>query len=149
MSEIQVHDVEQNTETRNKFRKVAFEGLVNFNKQQGFGGTARMFTFVANKDSAYGIAYGKVLYDWCHLEFLFVNEPSRKQGLGRALLDRIETWGLKNGYLGMHGDTFSFQALPFYLKCGWTEFGKIEDHPSGQTRYFIQKRFPAGSSKPQ
>jgi ribosomal protein S18 acetylase RimI-like enzyme len=38
-------------------------------------------------------------------------------------------------------DTFSFLALDFYQKLGYTIFGSLEDFPKGHTRYFLKKVF--------
>jgi len=38
-------------------------------------------------------------------------------------------------------DTFSFLALDFYQKVGYTIFGTLEAFPTGHTRYFLKKAF--------
>ena len=35
--------------------------------------------------------------------------------------------------------TFSFQAPGFYRKLGYREFGKLNDFPKGQSRYWLNK----------
>jgi hypothetical protein len=36
-------------------------------------------------------------------------------------------------------DTMSFQALDFYLKLGYTVFGRLDDLPEGHSRIFLKK----------
>jgi hypothetical protein len=38
------------------------------------------------------------------------------------------------------GLTGSFNALPFYLKRGYTVFGELPDMPPGHTQYFMCKK---------
>jgi GNAT superfamily N-acetyltransferase len=79
-------------------------------------------------------------YDWMHVKLLWVEESGRKQGYGTKLLKLIETEARKRNCLGMHLDTFSFQAKYFYLKLGFTIFGEIHDHPKGHDRYYLKKK---------
>ena len=44
------------------------------------------------------------------------------------------------GCVGARLDTFEFQAPGFYEKLGYTRFGRIDDHPRGYSRFFMQKR---------
>jgi len=47
-------------------------------------------------------------------------------------------------------DTFSFQALPFYVSLGYKVFGELADYPLGHRRYFLRKSLQvnAGSEPP-
>jgi hypothetical protein len=36
-------------------------------------------------------------------------------------------------------ETFSFQALPFYEKCGYEVFSRLPDFPPGGARYALTK----------
>jgi hypothetical protein len=40
--------------------------------------------------------------------------------------------------------TYSFQARPFYERAGYRVFGELPDHPPGQTKYYLAKRFVEG-----
>jgi len=46
----------------------------------------------------------------------------------------------KRQCIGLHLDTFSFQALDTYLGLGFEVFGEIKDHPEGGRRYCLSKR---------
>lgn len=80
------------------------------------------------------------LFRWLHLEILFVPETMRGQGVGSSLMGLAETEARKRGCLGMQADTLSFQAVPFYQKMGFSQFGAVSDCPPGHQRLFFQKR---------
>ena len=89
---------------------------------------------------AIGGLWGVTLFRWLHVEMLLVPEPMRGQGVGTALMELAETEARSRGCLGMHVDTFSFQAAPFYEKMGFSQFGVLDDCPPGHARLFFQKR---------
>ena len=78
--------------------------------------------------------------DWLHIKYLWVTSDHRKQGLGSKLMSLAEEEAQNRQCLGLHLDTFSFQALDFYLGLGFEVFGEIKDHPEGGRRYFLSKR---------
>jgi iron complex outermembrane receptor protein len=47
--------------------------------------------------------------------------------------------GRKRGCHSAYLDTFSFQAKPFYERCGYEVFGVLEDFPKGHQRFFMRK----------
>jgi len=80
------------------------------------------------------------LFRWLHLEMLFVPEAMRGLGVGAALVAAAEAEARSRGCLGIYVDTFSFQAVPFYEKMGFSTFGVLDDCPPGHRRLFFQKR---------
>ena len=54
---------------------------------------------------------------------------------------RAETEALRRRCVGVHLDTFDFQAPGFYERMGFEVFGVVEDHPPGHRRLYLQKRF--------
>jgi len=93
-----------------------------------------------------GGATGHAIFDWVFLELLFVPEALRGQGVGGALLARVEQFGREHGMAGVWLDTFSFQARPFYERHGYTLVGTIEDHPVGGARHFLSKRLDSAAA---
>lgn len=75
-----------------------------------------------------------------HIDFLWVEESKRKQGLGAKLLAEAENLAKQKDARLIKLDSFSFQAPAFYEKHGYTVFGKLEDHPVGHTQYYLVKR---------
>ncbi len=76
---------------------------------------------------------------WLRIEILVVQAEWRGQGLGTHLLTSAEDEARRRGCHDAWLDTFSFQALPFYTKCGYAVFGALENYPTGHTRYFVRK----------
>jgi len=79
-------------------------------------------------------------WNWLHIRFLWVAESLRRQSLGRRLVLAAEYEARRRGCAHVHLDTFSFQAVPFYERLGYTVFGRLDDYPPGHTKVFLQKR---------
>lgn len=82
------------------------------------------------------------IYHWriLYVEAFWVDKRYRGQGLGTALLNRIEREARELGATLVHLDTFDFQAKDFYLKHGYEIFGILEDCPPGHNRYYLKKK---------
>ena len=68
-----------------------------------------------------------------------VGEGCRRKGLGTRLLAEAEAEAARRGCIGVHLETTSFRALPFYRKQGYTVFGELEDCPPGHTCFLLRK----------
>ena len=97
-----------------------------------------------------GGLFGRIAYDWMHIEILVVPESARGQGLGRSLMQQAEAIAIQRGCTGVYLDTLAFQARGFYEKLGYEVFGTLEDRPKGGTHFFLQKRLmPSQQNDPQ
>lgn len=76
----------------------------------------------------------------CELVSLWVYQPARGRGLGRALLaaaeDRARARGCHQVVLFTHG----FQTPGVYRESGYDLVGEVEDYPSGSAAYWFRKR---------
>ncbi|HVC62892.1 MAG TPA: GNAT family N-acetyltransferase [Acetobacteraceae bacterium] len=88
-----------------------------------------------------GGLWGCTVFEWLHVQMLFVPEPLRGRGVGAALMASAESEARARGCRGAYVDTFSFQAAPFYRKIGFTLFGKLDDCPPGHDRLYLHRRF--------
>ncbi len=81
-----------------------------------------------------------VMWRWLLLDWLWVEEARRRQGLGSLVLGRAEEAGAAAGCTGAFLNTFSHQSPDFYRRHGYVAFGELADLPPGETRYWMSKR---------
>lgn len=81
------------------------------------------------------------MYCWnvLYIDILWIDENMRGLGLGKRLLNSVETTAKEKGCCLIHLDTFDFQAKDFYIKFGYELFGTLEDCPKGHFRYYLKK----------
>ncbi len=82
---------------------------------------------------------GNTWWGWLRIDELWIDEAVRGQDWGTRVMQAAETEAVRRGCHHSFLDTMSFQALPFYLKLGYTVFGQLDDLPVGHSRYFLQK----------
>lgn len=80
-------------------------------------------------------------YTWLFVEWLWISPEQRGGGLGTQLLATAEEEARQRGCIGVHLDSFTFQAPEFYKRQGYEEFGRIDDYPAGHSRVWLKKRF--------
>ncbi|ENM6584517.1 GNAT family N-acetyltransferase, partial [Vibrio alginolyticus] len=61
---------------------------------------------------------GEMFKNTVFVEFLWVDAESRTSGLGSQLMSMLEQRVKPHGVTHVYLDTYSFQALEFYLKLG-------------------------------
>jgi len=86
-----------------------------------------------------GGLWGRTVYDWLFVEFLFVPEHLRGRGLGTALLRTAEEEAVARECIGACLDTFDFNAPGFYRKLGYEEFAALGSPRRGFKRHFFRK----------
>ena len=120
---------------------LVFRQLVGFNEAQTGPACARELAVLARggNELVAGLL-GFTHWNWLHIRYLWVAETFRHQGFGRRLVLAAEQEARLRGCKHAHLDTFSFQAVPFYERLGYSVFGRLEDYPPGHTKVFLQKR---------
>lgn len=81
-----------------------------------------------------GWFYGGGLF----VDVLYLDENLRGLDYGTQLMQLAEQEALKNNCIFINTDTYSFQALPFYQKLGFTIFGELNYLPPIK-RFFLKK----------
>lgn len=118
-----------------------YRGLDDFNRARvGDDAMQHLSVFVRDADGTIVAgALGNTYWGWLYIGTLWVDERLRGQGWGSQVLQAAEDEARRRDCHHVHLDTMSFQALPFYLKHGFTVFGELHDKPVGHSHYFLQK----------
>lgn len=77
--------------------------------------------------------------NWLEIEYLFVKENLRGQGIGSQLLQQAESEAKKRNCRFAFVNTYQFQAPTFYQKYGYDEVFTLKDYPYTGQRYYYQK----------
>ena len=77
--------------------------------------------------------------NWLEIEYLFVKEDIRGQGIGSQLLHQAESEAKKRNCRFAFVNTYQFQAPVFYQKQGYKEVFILKDYPYTGQRHYYQK----------
>ena len=77
--------------------------------------------------------------NWLEIEYLFVKEDLRGQGIGSQLLQQAESEAKKRNCRYVFVNTYQFQAPAFYQKQGYKEVFTLKDYPYTGQRHYYQK----------
>ncbi|WP_425670906.1 GNAT family N-acetyltransferase [Vibrio owensii] len=84
---------------------------------------------------------GEMFNNTVFVEYLWVDAEARTSGLGSKLISLLEEQVKPRGVTHLYLDTYSFQALDFYLKLGFEKVGQYSGYPaSGIDKHFLQKQ---------
>lgn len=107
----------------------------------GPSGRKALAVLVRDDDGAVvaGIS-GYTAWGWLYVQWLWIDESQRGQGLAGTMLQAAEAEARRRGCHGAYIDTFSPVARRVYTRAGYAPFGELQDFPPGRTRTFLQKR---------
>ena len=77
--------------------------------------------------------------NWLEIEYLFVKEDLRGQGIGSQLLQQAESEAKKRNCRYVFVNTYQFQAPAFYQKHGYQEVFTLKNYPCTGQRHYYQK----------
>ena len=77
--------------------------------------------------------------NWLEIEYLFVKEDLRGQGIGSQLLQQAESEAKKRNCRFAFVNTYQFQAPAFYQKHGYQEVFTLKNYPCTGQRHYYQK----------
>ncbi|WNS72358.1 GNAT family N-acetyltransferase [Streptococcus sp. DTU_2020_1001019_1_SI_AUS_MUR_006] len=77
--------------------------------------------------------------NWLEIEYLFVKEELRGQGIGSQLLQQAESEAKNRNCRFAFVNTYQFQAPDFYKRHGYKEVFRLQDYPYIGQRYYYQK----------
>lgn len=119
------------------------EGIIAFTEAHiGKDDRRELAFFLKDED---GIVQGGVKgsygnYGWLWVDTLWVTESLRGNGYGTSLMNSIENEAIRNGCSHAYLNTFSFQGLEFYQKCGFKVYGELENFPPGNSVFSMTKQ---------
>ena len=116
-------------------------GLFEFNKEQTGGATFDylLATVRDAEGSVVGGLFGATYLGWLQVQAVWLPDSLRGHKYGTELMALAENEALRRGCTRVFLETYSFQALPFYEKCGYTVHCRIADFPVGGARYGLTK----------
>jgi len=77
--------------------------------------------------------------NWLEIEYLYVSDDLRGQGIGSKILGMAENESRNRGCKYSFVDTFNFQAPKFYKKHGYKEVFALKKYPYTGERYYYTK----------
>ncbi len=75
----------------------------------------------------------------CELQQIWVDEATRRRGVGAALMRKVEEIALERGCRLLYLDTFSFQAPEFYYRLGYETACRLDGFPDGGSKFILRK----------
>jgi GNAT superfamily N-acetyltransferase len=121
--------------------------IIDYNYSQAAARDGRgLACFV--RDDAGQIIAGISGYTWAgmaEIEFLWVDDSLRGQGVGSRLLSAVEEEARQRGCALIITSTYSFQAPEFYRRHGYEVVGKIEECPPGHLNFWLKKDLRFGN----
>ncbi|WP_159650067.1 GNAT family N-acetyltransferase [Erysipelothrix aquatica] len=82
---------------------------------------------------------GEIFGNWVDVKYLVIHEDLRGQGLGKALLEKVENMAIEHRCRYIFLNTFGFQGKDFYPKFGFREVYVKQDYPLTGTHHFFVK----------
>ena len=83
---------------------------------------------------------------WMFIQYLAVAPAGRGKGLGREMMLRAEAIARERGLSGIWVDTYEFQAPEFYLRLGYTEYGRLPKVGAHASRIWLFKLLKEGTA---
>lgn len=125
-----------------KDKKVLVKGMLSYHTAKGHPRKSETFSiFIKDRDQkVWGGIIVSYLWNGMEIQTLWVDESLRNQGWGQKLLLAAETEAVKRGCTISYTNTFSWQAPEFYLKLGYTQYGKLDGFPEGSCLSYLRKK---------
>jgi GNAT superfamily N-acetyltransferase len=121
--------------------RVVGDGLLEFNRAViGDPNETQLGVFVRDASGrVVGGLLGHVRWKWLYVAKLWLPDELRGRGVGTRVMREVEEYARRHACHGIYLDTFEYQALPFYDKLGYEQFGVLEGYPPGYRQYFLRK----------
>ena len=116
-------------------------GLSSFNDADaGPANRVPLAVLVRDNGSLVGGISGYTAWGWLYVQWLWLDDAHRGQGLAGQMLEAVEREARARSCHGAWIDTFNPVALKVYERAGYTPFGARENFPPGRSRTFLKKK---------
>lgn len=117
------------------------KGLGEFNREQTGGAIPEyLLATVRNEQGAViGGLLGATYLGWLQVHSVWLPDALRGRKYGTGLMALAEREAVRRDCTRAFLETYSFQALPFYEKCGYVVHSRLPDFPVGGARYALTK----------
>jgi GNAT superfamily N-acetyltransferase len=124
-----------------EIREVLWQGIKAFNQPYTGNITTQPFALSIRDGKSKIIAgiYGFTFYDHARVEYTWVEESYRQQGLGRKLFEKLDEFCRSKGCSVIQLDTLDFQSPAFYEKMGYEYIGTVSEWINKHDCYFMRK----------
>ncbi len=123
-----------------KIRDV-YQRLYQYNEQ--FVEQSQIIPLLLTLDDHSGYSFagfiGTTWGQWLTIEALWVDQAWRSKGAGKQLLQAAEQQAMSRGCHFAITDTFDFQALDFYKKCGYQLQMTLQQKPIQHEQYWLTR----------
>jgi GNAT superfamily N-acetyltransferase len=135
------HNITLEAEPKASDINAIVKGLTEFNSLQTDGAMPEYLLATVRDDAGdlVGGLLGATYLGWLQVHSVWLPDALRGRKYGSALMAIAEREALRRGCERAFLETFNFQALPFYEKCGYTVFSRLADFPVGGARYALTK----------
>lgn len=135
------YKITRETDAKPEDIETLIDGLRNYNQTQISDQRRETLTFFLRDDAGaiVGGVHGNSGWNWLYISILWVSETVRGKDYGTMLMQAAEREAIERGVKNIYLDTFTFQAVDFYLKLGYEIFGALDDFPPGHKRVFLRK----------
>jgi GNAT superfamily N-acetyltransferase len=135
------HNIALEAEPKASDINAIVKGLTEFNSLKMDGAMPEYLLATVRDDAGdlVGGLLGATYLGWLQVHSLWLPDALRGRRYGSELMAIAECEALRRGCERAFLETFNFQALPFYEKCGYTVFSRLADFPVGGARYALTK----------
>jgi GNAT superfamily N-acetyltransferase len=106
--------------------------LKAFNESQlgNYDAETILVTARSEQGELHGAVYGWLQFGWLYIDLLWVDEAQRRQGIGRALLQKIEAHADAHGIRRSRLATADFQSgYALYQRCAYAVYAEVPIMP--------------------
>lgn len=142
-----IHQIALEAEPKLADMNTIVQGLVAFNRQHADNAMPDYLLVTVRNDAGevVGGLLGATYLGWLQVQSVWLPDELRGRDYGSQLMKIAENEALRRACKRAFVETYSFQALPFYEKCGYLVHSRLDDFPVGGARYALIKDLSAAA----